>query len=368
MFSPSSSKRSAQSRAGGGTLNKSTVEELSYHLPTNRQRPAPPRRNPSLLHTTQSGATSPSDAMFNNATNLKAKASDHPKRRERSRPNTGNSAYSETFMRPWSWRKPKPVITTMINTPTTTSIASKLSPTRLLSTPKSATVVELGKEEDGGATAPTFWVEEEHLAGNLDKQDVEWQPPTDWDIAGPITGGNITAPAVPMPAFLKPHMPIDPRSIDPSSFPLPAQDQVGPLGGRWSSSQRSSFGHPGGQHLSVGADSMFCTCDLDGIMEEDDEAYHQAFGSSRGHETPRVSMSGSSIHAGPGKCRACMRRSATANAIAMANNNAQQQQPNSPTSTLFSRASSIRKSRRKRKQEISPNSKIAVAGRLYKEG
>lgn len=374
MFSPSSTRKSYYNSGDGshGGLSRSAIEELSFNLPSNRQRPAPLRRKPSQAG---NSGTSPSNiaSYANNANGIKSKSRLSNRNKARSRPNTGNSAFSETFMRPWSWRKPKPLsdIGTLPTTVTPKmSMTSILSPTRLLLGTQKGTLVELAGD-DVKESAPTFWVEEQHSAGNADQQDIDWNPPTDWDIAGPITRGNITAPAVPMPAFLKPPVHMDPRSIDPSSFPLPAsQDYVAPLG-TWPASQRSSLAHGPGQsqqhHLSVGADSMFCTCDLEGMMEEEDSAYHQVFGSSRGHDTPRVSISGSSVyHANARRCRTCMRRSVAANS----SSNIHGAQPGSPTSgsTFFSRTSSMRRSRRKRKHEVFPSSKIAVAGRLYKDG
>lgn len=286
MFSIEGSRNTSKGSAG---MSKATIAELQFHLPTNQQRPAPPCPLASSLGSGQ-------------------------KRKEHSRPTTGSSAISDTYMRPWGWKA-----------------------NRRVGTPEPAS----------SNPAPTFWVEEETRVEPKGKDDIEWQPPNDWDVVGPV-GCDIVVPAVPMPAFLKPPpIPVDPRTIDPSSFPLPGRDSAAVLG-RWSTSQASSMN--GHRASSVTGDSMFCTCDLEDIQEEQS-------GSSIAREGGgRFSTSGSSIHTRQGKCRACMRRSAAANAPSA---------PPTPTTPGYSRNSSVRKPRRKRRQEVLPRTKIAVAGRLY---
>lgn len=359
LFSPQSSKGSYNNNAATGGMTKSTIEELSYHLPTNRQRPAPLSRNSTLI-----AAAAAANAKHLNTPKTKGRA-------DRSRPNTGNSAFSETFMRPWSRRKVQPS-SNLSKAPIMTITPASLSTSTNNLTRSQPTVINVDNDDEDPAAAPDFWVEE-RVIDDTDKQDIEWHPPTDWDIAGPITGGNVVAPAVPMPAFLKPTIPIDPRSIDPSSFPVPAIREssaaaagtIGPLG-RWSSSQSScAQGH---RSSSVAGDSMFCTCDLDDIIEEE-QYIPQLSGANSGSQPrkPRISMSGSSIHTRTGKCKACTRKSEMANVLAAANGLVSS--PTTPlTPTFASRNSSVRKPRRKRRQESSPRSKIAVAGRLYQEG
>lgn len=363
LFSPQSSKASYNNNAATGGMTKSAIEELSYHLPTNRQRPAPLSRNSTLI-----AAAAAADAKNLRIPKSKSKA-------DRSRPNTGNSAFSETFMRPWSWRKVQPS-SNLSKTPKATTMTitpASLPASTTILTRSQPTVINVDNEDEDPAAAPNFWVEERRDVDDADKQDIEWHPPTDWDIAGPITGGNVVAPAVPMPAFLKPIIPVDPRSIDPSSFPLPAnrESSAGAAGftgslGRWSSSQSSyAQGH---RSSSVAGDSMFCTCDLDDIIEE--EQYSPQLNNTNSGSQPwepRISMSGSSIHTRMGRCKACMRKSEMANVLAAANGLASS--PTTPLTPVFAiRNSSVRKPRRKRRQETSPRSKIAVAGRLYQEG
>lgn len=268
-----------------GGMSKAAVEELRFHLPTNQLRAAPLSRAASLSV---------------------------PERQ--SRPSTAASHFSETFRRSWHWKPNK----------------SKRIPA------------------PGGSPAPTFWVGKAERTGPLDENDVEWRPPNDWDVATPVASDS-PVPAVPIPAFLKPPMPVDARSIDPSSFPLPLQAAAA---GRWSTSQSSHIQGYGAS--SVAGDSVFCTCDMDDIPEEQPSPAYQK------NTRARMSTTGSSIHTRQGRCRACLRRSALEN-----NAGNHTSMPGTPLTLGFSRNSSVRRPRRKRVPETASRTKINVAGRLY---
>lgn len=315
IFTPESSKATMVSTGG---LTKSAIEELQYHLPMNQQR-----------------------VIVSRAPSLAIQNRDSGDRKATSRPTTANSAFSETFRRPWNWRR---------------SHNNKI----LAPEVKQHTLARTG--EVVSKPAPTFWVEEQDMIDS-DKQDIEWRPPSDWAVVGPV-GLDANIPAVPMPAFLKPSAHVDPRTIDPSSFPIPSGREQSGAFGRWSNPQ-SSYAL-GQRPSSVAGDSIFCTCDLEDIEEEGSSLAVQNAGNARGHGKGRVSMSGSSIHTRHGRCKACIRRSTMAATLVAANS---QSQPTTPLTPAFGSqcTSSVRKPRRKRRQETAPRTKIAVAGRLYQE-
>lgn len=249
---------------------------------------------------------------------------------ERSRPNTAQSAtgWSEVFRRSWKDRA-------------SSHGGSNRGSRSLFWSSRPADAAEPGPEDD-----------------------LEWRPPNDWDVVGPVDGSKYI-PTVPMPAFLKPTKPVDPRTIDPSSFPLPYS--LSALGsrspGRWSATTSSAHGH--GRSSSVAGDSLFCTCDLEDIIEE------ESSGLGRIREGGGRLSTGSSIHINQGRCRACLRRSAAAAAAAgVGGHSTGQSTVPSPATAAFSRHSSLkstRKPRRNRRPDASRRNKIAVAGRLYQE-
>lgn len=289
VFVASNGRKSCQQTGG---MSKAAIEELQFHLPTNQLRPSSMSRAPSLV--APEGHTLPTS----------------------SRPNTATSAFSETFRRPWPW---------------------KISTSKRSITP-----------DPVRNPTPTFWVEEDKKIENPEKDDIEWRPPNEWDVVGPV-GSNISVPAIPMPAFLKPPEPVDPRTIDPSTFPLPV-DMLSAMQGRWSVSQ--AFIDNGHRVSSVSGDSVFCTCDFDDITEEQSGAVQA--------EAGRVSMGAASAYTEGRRCKRCQRISA--GALLWSNDPSA---PTTPVTPAFSRSSSVRKPRRKRRHEVSSKTKIAVAGRLY---
>lgn len=193
--------------------------------------------------------------------------------------------------------------------------------------------------------------------------DPSWAPPTSWEVVPPPTnadGKAVHVAAVPMPAFLQVSAPRDAMDVDPDTFPIPrSTGGPGAKSIRWSASQMSSFSGLGGRS-SIGADSVWCACDLQDIAEES-SARHRDDGG-------RLST-GSSLHFTATKCRQCTARARASAAAASTHAHQPALSAGHPSGQVTAPTGRpARKPRRvRRMQEEQQKNRTVVAGRLYQE-
>ena len=191
--------------------------------------------------------------------------------------------------------------------------------------------------------------------------DVEWQPPTNWDVVGDeAQNDNTYIPPLTLPLPVVTKQPMAMREVDPSTFPVPRYKSL--LATRQpsrASRPTSALSQATGTSIvgrsSIAGDSIFCTCDLDQPIRDSEDRVRDSIGSSIQLDTEE----------GFSTCRACNRRSMHRNRASMSRESPMLL----PLEAGFGLTvkSTRRSKRRKRLEEAmrAAKSKTIIAGRLY---